>query len=200
MSGRLPRKVLDKTLFKLISREKLAAAIRKRTQHSDFIGYLTSSTLVSLTHLTLTEWRLYGSDLKYNLDRVAVDYISSIFFSFMLSWINFGETKTIFAGLFKKTRQNQMHLTCDNEQEFLKRNFNRTLGVGFIGTFPAVSIIELNQLRTGKKTTREALRNIMGMSVFGAAYISTLSNLRVQFLREVSRAIDGRKSFMFCAT
>lgn len=194
---RLPRRVLDKTLFKLISKEKLSAAIRKRTQHSDFVTYLTSSTLVSLTHLTIAEWRLYGDDFKYNLDRIAVDYISSIFFSFMLSWINFGETKTIFAGLFKKTRQNQMHLTLRQRAGIFKTQFYRTLGVGFIGTFPAVSIIELNQLRTGKKTTREALRNIMGMSVFGAAYISTLSNLRVQFLREVSRALEGRKSLMF---
>ncbi len=193
---RLPRRVLDKTLFRLISKEKLAAAIRKRTQHSDFITYLASSTTVSLTHLTLAEWRLYGSDLKYNLDRIAVDYISSIFFSFMLSWINFGETKTIFAGLFKKTRNNQMHLTLRQRAGIFKTQFYRTLGVGFIGTFPAVSLIELNQLRTGKKTTREALRNIMGMSVFGAAYISTLSNLRVQFLREVSRAIEGNKSMM----
>ena len=193
---RLPRRVLDKTLFRLISKEKLAAAIRKRTQHSDFVTYLASSTTVSLAHLTLTEWRLYGSDIKYNLDRIAVDYISSIFFSFMLSWINFGETKTIFAGLFTKTRQNQMHLTLRQRAGIFQTQFYRTLGVGFIGTFPAVSLIELNQLRTGKKTTREALRNIMGMSVFGAAYISTLSNLRVQFLREVSRALAGHKSMM----
>jgi len=193
---RLPRRILDKTLFRLISQEKLAAAIRKRTQHSDFITYLASSTTVSLMHLTLAEWRLYGSDLKYNLDRVAVDYISSIFFSFMLSWINFGETKTIFAGLFKKTHRNQMHLTLRQRTGIFKTQFHRTLGVGFVGTFPAVSLIELNQLRTGKKTTREALRNIMGMSVFGAAYISTLSNLRVQFLREVSRALEGRKGLM----
>ncbi len=193
---RLPRRVLDKTLFQLISKEKLAAAIRKRTQHSDFIPYLASSTVVSLTHLTFAEWRLYGNDIKYNLDRVAVDYISSIFFSFMLSWINFGETKTIFAGLFKKTRQNQMHLSLRQRAGIFKTQFYRTLGVGFIGIFPAVSLIELNQLRRGKKTTREALRNIMGMSVFGAAYISTLSNLRVQFLREVSRALEGRKGLM----
>ena len=194
---RVPRRILDKTLFKIISKERLAAAIRKRTQHSDFITYLASSTVVSLGHLTLAEWRLYGSDLKYNIDRVAVDYISSIFFSFMLSWVNFGETKTIFAGLFKKTRHNQMQLRLRERAGILKTQFYRTLGVGFIGTFPAVSLIELNQLRLGKKTTREALRNIMGMSVFGAAYISTLSNLRVQFLREVSRALEGNKSLMF---
>ena len=194
---RVPRRVLDKTLFRLVSKEKLASAIRKRTQHSDFIFYLSSSTGVSLFHLTLTEWRLYGTDLKYNLDRVAVDYITSIFFSFMLSWINFGETKTIFAGLFKKTRPHQMYLTMQQRTAIFKTQFLRTLGVGFIGTFPAVSLIEFNQWRNGKKTTHEALRNIIGMSIFGAAYISTLSNLRVQFLREVSRVLEGRKGLMF---
>ena len=196
LEWRVPRRVLDKTLFKIVSKEKLAVAIRKRMQHSDFITYLASSTIVSLTHLTLTEWRLYGNDLKYNIDRVAVDYISSIFFSFMLSWINFGETRTIFAGLFKKTRKNQMHLRLQERTRIFKTQFYRTLGVGFVGTFPAVSLIELNQLRTGKKTTREAVRNIIGMSLFGAAYISTLSNIRVQFLREVSRALEGNKSLM----
>ena len=194
---RVPRRVLDKTLFRLVSKEKLASAIRKRTQHSDFLAYLSSSTGVSLFHLTLTEWRLYGEDLKYNLDRVAVDYITSVFFSFMLSWVNFGETKTIFAGLFKKTRANQMHLTMRQRTAIFKTQFLRTLGVGFIGTFPAVSLIEFNQWRNGKKTTQEALHNIIGMSIFGAAYISTLSNIRVQFLREVSRALEGRVGLMF---
>ena len=193
---RVPRRILDKTLFRLVSQEKLAAAIRKRTRNDDFIPYLLYSTGVSLTHLTIAEWRLYQGDFKYNLDRIAVDYISSIFFAFMLSWINFSETKTIFAGLFKNTRRNQMHLNLRERAGIFKTQFYRTLGVGFIGTFPAVSLIELNQLRSGKKTTREALRNIMGMSVFGAAYISTLSNIRVQLLREVGRALEGRKGLM----
>ena len=114
----------------------------------------------------------------------------------MLSWINFGETKLPLQDFSRKTRHNQMRLTLRQRAESLKTQFYRTLGVGFIGTFPAVSLIELNQLRTGKKTTREALRNIMGMSVFGAAYISTISNIRVQFLREVSRALEGNKGMM----
>lgn len=193
---RTPRWVLDKTLFRLVSKEKLAAAIRKRTRHDDFITYLFSSTFVSLTHLTLTEWRLYGDDLKYNLDRIAVDYISTIFFSCMLSWINFGETQTVFGGLFRKARSDQLHMTLKERAGIFKTQFLRTLGVGFVGTFPAVSLVELNRLRRGEKTSREALRNIMGMSIFGAAYISTISNLRVQFLREVSRAIEGHKGMM----
>ncbi len=197
LEWRIPRRVLDKTLFKIVPKEKLAEAIRKRTTDGHFVPYLASSTIVSLAHLTLAEWRLYGNDLKYNIDRVAVDYISSIFFSFMLSWINFGEQQqTIFAGIFKKTRANQGYLTLRERAKIFKTQFHRTLGVGFIGTFPAVSLIELNQLRTGKKTGQEALRNIIGMSIFGAAYISTLSNLRVQFLREVSHAIDGHKGLM----
>ena len=191
----VPRHVLDKTLYQFVSREKLVAAIKLRTGNKYF-RHLLNNTGTSLGHLTLMEFKHYGEDIVHNLDQVAVDYISSVFISVMLTWINFGRQPTIFKGVFGKTRGDTV-ITLQDRASALKTLTGKSTVVGFAGTLPAVSIVELRKASNGETTSRDAWRNILTMSVFGAVYIGTLSNIRTQFLREVRRAFGNREGLHF---
>ena len=199
----VPRKVLDRTLYRIVPRSRLEEIIKKRFDDPHFFPHLVNVTSVSLFHLTLTEWGLYRDSIKYNLDRIAIDYISSIFFSVMLTWINFGHTPTAlkpFRTIFKKQRKDlNFKMLKDTTLEsagLFRKHILNGMSVGFIGTLPAVSMVELSQLHRGEKTSKEALRNIMAMSIFGTAYIATISNIRAQLLREV-RTVWAREDIHF---
>ena len=198
----IPRKILDRTLYQIVPRQRLEEMIRKRLDDPHFFPHLFNLTSVSLFHLTLTEWGLYRDSIKYNLDRIAIDYISSIFFSVMLTWINFGHkptTFTPFRNLFKKRKDLNFQMLKNTTKEatgIFKSYLLRGMGIGFIGTLPAVSMVEISQLRRGEKTSKEALRNIMAMSIFGTAYIATISNIRAQMLREI-RKVWAREDIHF---
>lgn len=191
----VPSYVLDRTLYRLVDRKKLVAAIHLRTDNHYF-RHLFNSSGTSLMYLTLMEFKHYGNDIRYNLDQVAVDYISSIFISVMLTWVNFGQQPTVFKGVFKNKHGNTV-MSLKERAGVMKSLSLKSTSIGFAGTLPAVSMVELRKVSKGETTSRDAWRNILTMSVFGATYIGTLSNIRSQFLREVRRAFGNREGLHF---
>ncbi|MDE3269624.1 MAG: hypothetical protein OYH77_05010 [Pseudomonadota bacterium] len=191
----VPAKILDRTLYRFVDRQKLVEAIKLRTDNHYF-RHLFNSSGTSLGYLTLMEFKHYGSDIRYNLDQVAVDYISSIFISVMLTWVNFGRQPTVFKGVFKNKHGDTVMSLKERAKVMHDLSFKST-SIGFAGTLPAVSMVELRKVSKGETTSRDAWRNILTMSVFGAVYIGTLSNIRSQFLREVRRSFGNREGLHF---
>ena len=191
----VPAYVLDRTLYRLVDRQKLIAAINLRTDNHYF-RHLFNSSGTSLAYLTLMEFKHYGSDIRYNLDQVAVDYISSIFISVMLTWVNFGRQPTVFKGIFKNKHGDTV-MSLKERAGVMKDLSLKSTSIGFAGTLPAVSMVELRKVSKGETTSQDAWRNILTMSVFGATYIGTLSNIRSQLLREARRAFGNREGLHF---
>ena len=165
----------------------------------------------SLMHLGIMEGYLHNWSLdnaKRNIDSIAVDVLSSIFFGVFMSWSIYSSKSYFlkdFFPIFKKVPlRPQQGLsvvpTVNLRQEFFKQT-GKTATIGFVGMLGSQALLKSWQhTRSGDSRSWEY---IVKMTLFGTLYMAILGNVRMSLLRDIQRRLgedDASKMFHLIAS